>query len=235
MDFNLKDVERHWDKTLNYDEINKQAYSYWRRFTDGYRVSNIRDGAYILDVCCRTGNGTLYFAKRKKIKVVCMDVSSKMLNIAKEILEKEKIDFQIKKLTSETLLLDNEIFDYVISFETLEHMPNPKKFIMELSRVLKPKGGLLLTTPNTVWEFIHTFAAITGIHHSEGPHRFIPRGEIIQHINEAGFKIKKEETTVLVPIGPKFLIKIGDFFEKIFKNNIMKYVGLRRIFVCEKI
>jgi len=40
---------------------------------------------------------------------------------------------------------------------------------------------------------------------------------------------------VLIAFGPRFLTKFGEFFERIFKNNLMKYIGLRRIFVCEKI
>jgi len=58
---------------------------------------------------------------------------------------------------------------------------------------------------------------------------------MINYIKNAGLKIKKEETTVLIAFGPRFLTKFGEFFERIFKNNLMKYLGLRRIFVCEKI
>ena len=39
-------------------------------------------------------------------------------------------------------------FDTVISCETIEHVPDPRKAIRELSRVLKPGGRLFLTTPN---------------------------------------------------------------------------------------
>jgi 2-polyprenyl-3-methyl-5-hydroxy-6-metoxy-1,4-benzoquinol methylase len=39
-------------------------------------------------------------------------------------------------------------FDTVISCETIEHVPDPRKAISELIRVLKPGGRLFLTTPN---------------------------------------------------------------------------------------
>jgi 2-polyprenyl-3-methyl-5-hydroxy-6-metoxy-1,4-benzoquinol methylase len=39
-------------------------------------------------------------------------------------------------------------FDTVISCETIEHVPHPRKAIGEIARVLKPGGRLLLTTPN---------------------------------------------------------------------------------------
>jgi 2-polyprenyl-3-methyl-5-hydroxy-6-metoxy-1,4-benzoquinol methylase len=39
-------------------------------------------------------------------------------------------------------------FDTVISCETIEHVPQPRRALAELSRVLKPGGRLFLTTPN---------------------------------------------------------------------------------------
>lgn len=235
MKFTLKDVEKHWDETLEYDEINRETYSYFRRFTDGYKLSKIKDGALILDVCCRTGNGTVYFASKKKIKAVCMDVSDRMLEIAKTKLKEAKVDFTVKKLTSDALPFQDDTFDNICSFETIEHIPHPENFIYELSRVLKFKGEMILTTPNTAWEFVHEFAARTGLHHSEGPHRFIPREEILRYLTSADLIIRKEITTVLIPIGPTILLKIGEFLEKMLPELILRHVALRRIFICEKV
>lgn len=39
-------------------------------------------------------------------------------------------------------------FDVVTSFETLEHLSERGLFVAELARVLRPKGKLLLSTPN---------------------------------------------------------------------------------------
>ena len=143
--------------------------------------------------------------------------------------------FETKLIKTTTLPIKDNTFDNVLCFETLEHLPNPEVTVKELARVTKLKGEVLITMPNTLWEFIHWFAAITGIHHSEGPHLFIPRKKMINYIKNAGLRIKKEETTVLIAFGPRVITKFGEFFEKIFKNNLMKYLGLRRIFVCEKI
>ncbi len=234
--WSLKDVGRHWDRTNDYDDINKDTYSYFRRFTDGYRLSDIKDNAYVLDYCSRTGNGTSYFAgKKKNLKFVCIDVSEKMQKIAKESLKSKGINFETKLIKTATFPIKDNTFDNVLCFETVEHLPNPEVTVKELARVTKPKGEVLITMPNTLWEFVHWFAAVTGIHHSEGPHLFISRKKMINYIKNSGLKIKKEETVVLIAFGPRFLTKFGEFFERIFKNNLMKYIGLRRIFVCEKI
>ncbi|MHA6249237.1 class I SAM-dependent methyltransferase [Pontibacter sp. CAU 1760] len=39
-------------------------------------------------------------------------------------------------------------YDLVILSHVLEHMPDPKKFISDLSKILKPSGGVLLTQTN---------------------------------------------------------------------------------------
>jgi ubiquinone/menaquinone biosynthesis C-methylase UbiE len=48
----------------------------------------------------------------------------------------------------EKILFKNESFDYVISFDVLEHIPNVDKHIKEVFRVLKPGGKYLFLTPN---------------------------------------------------------------------------------------
>jgi SAM-dependent methyltransferase len=44
--------------------------------------------------------------------------------------------------------VENDTYDLIICFEVLEHLPDPKKAIKELTRILKPGGALLLTVPN---------------------------------------------------------------------------------------
>lgn len=229
------DVAAHWDRTENYDDINKKTYSYFRRFTDGERLSDIKQGDYILDICCRTGNGAVYFAEKRNVHGVCMDVSDKMLAIASHAIKTNVIDFMTKKFIDYNLPAGDNEFNAVLCFETIEHIPGILSFMKELNRVLKLKGELILTTPNFLWEPVHWFAAFTGIHHSEGPHRFLRRKEVLSLIEKTGFAVKKEETTVLIPYGPKSLTDFGEKLEQLFKNSLMPFLGLRRIFICEKI
>jgi len=48
-----------------------------------------------------------------------------------------------------TLPFRGSIFDFILCTETLEHVPEPKRLITEVTRVLKPWGVLLLTAPQT--------------------------------------------------------------------------------------
>lgn len=42
-----------------------------------------------------------------------------------------------------------QAFDFVFCFQVLEHLPEPKKAMLEMSRVLKPNGKLFLSTPQS--------------------------------------------------------------------------------------
>lgn len=96
-----------------------------------------------LDLGCGDGSFLEYLKKETQFQLVGVD-SSKL---------------QIKKCNSKNLKViraDIEIdlpfednsFDIVYSGEVIEHLYNPDFFLQEVKRILKPKGYLLLSTPN---------------------------------------------------------------------------------------
>ncbi|MDI9546470.1 MAG: Coenzyme F420 hydrogenase/dehydrogenase, beta subunit C-terminal domain [Chloroflexota bacterium] len=235
-EWNFAGVGAHWDATEDYDDINAETYSYFRRFVDGLRLSNLPDGAHVLDICARTGNGTLYFHQHGKVgSAVCADVSAKMGDICRQRLEEGGVeDFAWLQVFDYALPLRSCEFDAVLCFESAEHFPHPERLVAELGRVTKPGGTLILTTPNVLWEPVHALAAITGLHHSEGPHRFIGYRRLLRMVKDAGFVIEQAETTVLVPGGPQALVKAGEWMEQRTRSTLMPLLGLRRVLVCRK-
>lgn len=73
----------------------------------------------------------------------------------------------------------DESFDTVVSFQVLEHVPQPARMLSEIRRVLRPGGALVLTAPH-IW----------GIH--EEPHdyyRFTPYG--LRYLSETvGLRVR---------------------------------------------
>lgn len=231
----FSDVGKHWDETIDYDDINERAYTYFRRFTDAYRLFNLPEKKYTLDICSRTGNGALFFWKNKKIsRAVCADVTPKMQEICAKNLSRRSVDFETKLISGYPLPFYDNQFETILCFETIEHLPEPRTLINELHRILGTGGYLVLTMPNILWEPVHWLAAIFNIHHSEGPHRFLRHGKVLKLIKKNNFKIIKQKTFILVPGGPKIMLKLGEKLENFLPDFITSFFGLRRIYICQK-
>ncbi len=67
-------------------------------------------------------------------------------NPASELLEVDNVEFISAKVPP--LPFEDESFDYVISFQVIEHIKRDKAFVEEVSRVLKKGGKFIVSTPN---------------------------------------------------------------------------------------
>jgi 2-polyprenyl-3-methyl-5-hydroxy-6-metoxy-1,4-benzoquinol methylase len=70
------------------------------------------------------------------------------------------------------LPLPDESADVVVSIETIEHLENPRAFMRELVRLVKPGGWILITTPNQLsllslltLVIKHRFSAFQDVHY----------------------------------------------------------------------
>jgi 2-polyprenyl-3-methyl-5-hydroxy-6-metoxy-1,4-benzoquinol methylase len=60
-------------------------------------------------------------------------------------------DITIRKADlNQALPEDSGSLDAVLALEVIEHLENPRAFLREIARVLKPGGSLVLSTPNIV-------------------------------------------------------------------------------------
>ena len=55
---------------------------------------------------------------------------------------------EFRQMTVPPLDFADESFDYVISFQVIEHIKNNKEFVAEVSRVLRKGGKFIVSTPN---------------------------------------------------------------------------------------
>ena len=64
-------------------------------------------------------------------------------------IQKEKRDYSNLDIVSDitSIPIENDYFDAVMCVEVFEHLPNPIEALLELNRVLKPGGKLILTAP----------------------------------------------------------------------------------------
>jgi 2-polyprenyl-3-methyl-5-hydroxy-6-metoxy-1,4-benzoquinol methylase len=155
-------------------------------------------------------------------------------HLAEKKLRANNIHAPVTQLQDLPLHFPDAHFDVVLCYETIEHVPNPHAFIAELSRTLKLGGTLVLTTPNRLWEPIHWLSAKLKLDHGEGPHRMLPRTELVQLFTSNGFAVRTEKTFVLIPAGPRWLLRIGKWIESVLPECARRICALRRTFVCTK-
>lgn len=229
------DIARHWDATLDYDDVNAGTDSYFRRFIDSAPLFTLPTGGAILDIDCRTAKGTAFFAKKyPSARFTCVAMSPLFASIAHDELLRQSIPADVHILTGLPLPFPPTAFDAILTYETLEHVPQPEQYLRELQRLAKPGALLVLTTPNRLWEPIHWLAPKLGLHHSEGPHRMLPRKEIRVLLRITGWRIVTEKTFILIPAGPRWLLQWGIRFERLLPEWCMRTIGLRRTFICRK-
>lgn len=83
---------------------------------------------------------------RPEWKLTCIDLSSNMLKVAAENVEKTGVRSQIslELIDAKAMPYPDNYFDMVISNSIIHHLPDPLPFLQEIRRVLKPKGAIFL-------------------------------------------------------------------------------------------
>lgn len=98
----------------------------------------------VLDAACGVGYGTARLARDAR-RVVGVDRAPEAIAYARTEYAVPTARFALAD--AHVLPFGNNVFDVVVSFETLEHLPRPDDFLAETARVLRPGGMLILSTP----------------------------------------------------------------------------------------
>ncbi len=109
----------------------------------------VRPGDTVLDLACGLGYGShiIYHNSLAK-RVIGMDLSESGIEYAQHNYQVEgRVEFQLADAQNIENLPDNSV-DFITTFETIEHLPEPKKYLAELERVLRPSGRMLICAPN---------------------------------------------------------------------------------------
>jgi 2-polyprenyl-3-methyl-5-hydroxy-6-metoxy-1,4-benzoquinol methylase len=102
-------------------------------------------GKDVLDVACGTGVGSSFLRGAGARSVWGLDIDPDAIAFAKA----RYGDCEFAESDATDLCLPGSSADVVVSFETLEHLKDQRKFLMECWRVLRPGGTLICSTPNT--------------------------------------------------------------------------------------
>jgi ubiquinone biosynthesis O-methyltransferase len=110
-----------------------------------FKLFKVEKGMNILDIGCGTGNFSIKLAEMG-CKVTGIDISDKMLDIARKKTEKAGYHIDFYLMDAYNLKLADEQFDGVFSMAAFEFIAQPEKALDELFRVVKKGGQVLVGT-----------------------------------------------------------------------------------------
>ena len=101
-------------------------------------------GKRTLDIACGTGYGTEILSHEGSVQVLGVDISLEALMFARKHYASHNVIFLEGNAEQ---IPDVGKIDIVISFETIEHLQNPNKFLEGIKRILPKEGMLIISTP----------------------------------------------------------------------------------------
>lgn len=123
-------------------EKGKIRLEHYHRYAVALELSKDKD---ILDVACGEGYGSSMLATVAR-SAVGVDISGEVISHASGSYENSNLVFQQGNVTK--LDFEDDSFDVVVSFETVEHLAEQAEMIAELRRVLRAEGCLIISSPN---------------------------------------------------------------------------------------
>lgn len=112
---------------------------------DRQSVDLIPKGSFVLEVGCATGFMGEYLKKRKRCKVVGVEIGKDEAKKASNVLDRVILgDIEDEK----TLEKINNKFDIVLASAVIEHLKDPEKSLKAWKKLLRKNGFLVITTSN---------------------------------------------------------------------------------------
>lgn len=118
-------------------------FTFWEHVYRYGFASRFVKGKRVLDIACGEGYGAAALQKAGAASVIGVDISEEACLHAQE-----KYGIETRPGSAEQIPLVDKSVDLIVSFETIEHVSNPLRFLDECARVLAPEGRLLISTPN---------------------------------------------------------------------------------------
>lgn len=106
---------------------------------------NFIENKTVLDIACGEGYGSNLLAE-KALSVTSVDIDESTINNALKKYRKANLNFIKGDVIS--IPVADKIIDVAISFETIEHISDHEKMILEIKRVLKDDGVFIISTPD---------------------------------------------------------------------------------------
>ena len=211
-------------KALSHSEVAKEAKY----------LTKLQEGSRFLDIGCGLGIGLAY-ARQLNCELYATEFDSGALEFVGE-------QFEVKSFQGDiwNAAYPDEFFDFIHISHVIEHVMDPRAYIQEMRRILKPGGHLAIGTPNMAsnlyrfhrWSKLMTLKVpdiIDGVEHT-----FIfPEKLLAEVCLEEGLKIEDHYTHGL---GEKIgnLLRYKMPLKKKLNRLVQNFFQVNQWIVCKK-
>jgi ubiquinone/menaquinone biosynthesis C-methylase UbiE/uncharacterized protein YbaR (Trm112 family) len=183
-----------YEKTPFWRGVDKLIFDRWRRL--------IEPDKWLLDVGCAQGRSTFNVIDLN-IQVVGFDISKKMVQQLIKRADKEGYSDRTSFFVADASALPfcPEVFDYVLIYGVLHHLPEPGETMKDVNRVLK-SGGRLFSLENNKTVFRGIFDLLMKLKpiwfEEAGQEPLISNNMISQWVKDLSLKVNTR-TSIFIP------------------------------------
>jgi len=160
----------------------------------------LKPGAKVLDLACGAGALTLRLQQAGYRLTACDLIADKL-----EV--RDGIEFVEADLNQDFATKFRGKFDAIVASEIIEHMENPRHFLREVRKLLKPGGTLVVSTPNIDSPLSKAIFLRTGRHRWFADSDYVESGHITpmsetclrRALTETGFEVESVASGGAVP------------------------------------
>jgi len=161
-------------------------------------IEKYKRKARILDIGCASGR-FLKMAKDKEWETYGVEVSKTAADIARE-----KYGLNVITGRLDEAGFGDDFFDVVTASDVIEHVEDPKSFLLEINRIMKRGGLLYIAVPDFDGLYYKATVLISHFNHRNYfvlPHHiyFFNQNSIRQYLKETNFKlidVRKNESNI---------------------------------------
>lgn len=136
-------MELNWtgERLVENDHLGKGIAEHLHRYAISLKLAKNKR---VLDIACGEGYGSNLIADYAD-HVTGIDISVEVVKHANEKYKNENLEYLVGSVLD--IPLENSSIDLVVSFETIEHLNEHNEMIVEIKRVLKADGILIISSP----------------------------------------------------------------------------------------
>lgn len=188
-------------------------------------VVDIR-GALVLDGGCGVGGLTRALVA-KGARVIAIDIGPQLAATTRRRCGCEAV---VGTLTA--LGLASGTFDAVLSSEAIEHTPDPERALLELYRVVRPGGHLVVSTPNRLWQAPVRAASTLGLRPYDGYENFLWPAHLRRILEQEGGRVLDHRGIHLWPFQLKAFRRLSRWVDRF--GGILLPLMINQCLCCRK-